>query len=108
MQFLKNKMGSNTLSLTAFTEHLNYQLAWTLLFAVLLTGISCAKALATEQILVFSAHTGNALAQSSAATAVKSRLSRSGFMVRDELSLWTTSASRQKATRTEFCNKPMT
>jgi len=87
MQLLNNKMRSNALNLTAFTVRLSYQLAWTMLFAALLTGISCAKALATEQIFVFSAHTGNALAQSSAVTAVKSRLSRSGFMVRDELSL---------------------
>jgi len=56
MQLLNNKMRSNALNLTAFTVRLSYQLAWTMFFAALLTGISCAKALATEQIFVFSAH----------------------------------------------------
>ena len=45
------------------------------------------KSLGSDQIFVFSAHTGSDFVQSSAVTAVKSRLSRSGFMVRDNLSL---------------------
>jgi len=45
------------------------------------------KSLGNDQIFVFSAHSGSELLQSSAVTAVKSRLSRSGFMVRDDLSL---------------------
>ena len=87
MQYLNSKMISNALSFSAFMACLNYQPAWRMFFAVLFTGITYAKTVAAEQIFVFSAHTGNKLVQSSAVTAVKSRLSRSGFMIRDKISL---------------------
>ena len=87
MKALNTKMRSNVLNPTNFIVRLNYQLTWIMLLTVIFTGVTCAKALATEQIFVFSAHTGNTLTQSSAVTAIKSRLSRSGFMVRDVVSL---------------------
>ena len=87
MKALNTKMRSYVFNLSNFVVRLSYQLTWIMLFTVTFTGITCTKALATEQIFVFSAHTGNKLTQSSAVTAVKSRLSRSGFMIRDVVSL---------------------
>ena len=64
------------------------------------------KSLGNDQIFVFSAHSGSALLQSSAVTAVKSRLSRSGFMVRDDLSLLGSIGISLQSLRAKFCNTP--